>query len=152
MKNKKRSKRHYSNGEKSKENKGVLTRIIIRYFDKNNLGRNGYILDKETVSRYRVYKYFDDIIYENVDEDLDMNVAVKKLQEVLPELRYLYRVNDKTGGTPYDDKNDYGNLCYVSGKWYCDFRLLWLIQLAERNDKYEKVIEDGIEDWVKLKE
>lgn len=137
MKHKKQPKGVYTKGEKRDEYRGVLTKIIIRYFDKNNLGF-GNDSDKAIIAQYRIYKYFDEIIYENKDEYFDMNVAVKKLREVLPELKYL-RSLCEPDGEPYGNDNDYVNLCYVSDRWYCHFRLTWLIDLANRNDRYEKI-------------
>ena len=94
---------------------------------------------KEALHSYRIYKYFDDTFFKRTHE-FDMNVAVADLRKILPSLEFVYKqFKGNITGTPYGASEDYGNLSYVSDRWGCDFRLQWLIQLANRNEVYEQV-------------
>ena len=134
---------------KRQEYRNVLQDVVYRYYKDNNLRLSDNW--QETLQRYRVYKAFDNIIYDRTD-DFCMNKAVQELRKVLPELRKLVRQCDD-GSTPYGTESDYGNLCYVSDRWFCEGRLTWLIQLAERNWTYKEVPEKDYPDqttWEKV--
>lgn len=103
---------------KKEMHKRVLVENIIKYFDKNNLGFSD--TDKETILRYRVYKSFDKFFWgKSKDNPFDMNFAVQELRKILPVLKKLVKYTND-GSTAYGSGNDYGNLCYVSDRWFCE--------------------------------
>jgi hypothetical protein len=134
---------------KRQERRNILLIDIFRYFEENNLGLSD--TENETIQRYRIYQAFDKIIYKRQD-NFCMNTAVQELRKVLPQMKKLVKqCND--GSTSYGSDNDYSNLCYVSDRWFSEGRLLWLIDLAERNWNYKEVPEEKYPDqmtWEKV--
>jgi len=126
----------------------ILTSIVSKYYEDNNLGF-GNDSDRAIIARYRVYKAFDDIIYIRPPGfiDFNMNNAVQRLRKELPSIKYLHRQYNEPDGTIYVG-NDYGNLCYISDRWSCEFRLKWLIDLVERDEEYKFISDDIGGDWV----
>jgi len=116
----------------------MLVNVVWDYFNKENLGTSKTW--RETLLRYRVYKAFDKCFWKR-DGDFNMNEVIIELRNILPEMKKLVRLTND-GSIPYGSENDYGNLCYVSDRWFCEGRLTWLIQLAERNWTYKKCFAD----------
>jgi len=119
-----KNKRTNFNLTKKQLHRNVLYDIVFDYYDKNNLGLSKY--DSENILRYRVYIAFDNIIYKRVG-DFDMNKAVKELRKVLPQMKKLLKQCDD-GSEPYGTDSDYGNLCYVSDRWFSEGRLRWRLK------------------------
>jgi len=143
IKNKNKLTRH----QKEDRASSVKVTNVIRYYDDNNLGLPDTWY--KTKLQHKIYKTFDKIW--NEETEFNMNTAVQEFRYILPTLeKYLKLIKTDTGdGSGYGEDNDYGNLCYISDRWNCEFRLAWLINLVQRGYFYEFIEDKTGGDWKK---
>lgn len=131
------------NRDKNKRLYKVKVISIWDYYEKNNLGY--FDSFKVCYAKMQIHKVFDKFY--------DGNSSKKRIKTLIEELRknkkYLeicyketllsdkdYRTGDETYG--YKLGNIRGNLSYISDRFFCSFRIRWMLDLIERfkNEKH----------------
>lgn len=97
-------------------------------------------MERNKKLRHRIYKAFDKCYWKR-EGDFDMNFTIRELRVALPEMKKLLKMiwTPEGDGEGYGTKSDKSNLDYISDRWFCQFRLTWMINLLERNWTYEKL-------------
>lgn len=111
---------------------------LFKYCDEHNVGvqQDTY---KALNSYVQIRKIFD-AYYFTPKKDRTFNELLEELQQNKKYLRYLYKLqctaekDYRTGEESYGYKDqDYieERMSYISDRWYCAFRIRWIIDLLE---------------------
>jgi len=115
----------------------IIVNEMLRYYEENNL-----YVDKDYLvfkARYKLSKVFDKHIFEPTS-DLNINDLLNDLRSIKGSIKRLHNHSKSREGNtdPRSGKESYGydndesirsNLLYISDRWYCQFRLRWLLDL-----------------------
>lgn len=108
---------------------------ISDYFRRNNKKLSS--CHKENHHRYKIYKLFDAHVNYCVGE-FSLNHFIADLLDIKDSVQYMNKKFSKSekdfrsGRETYgyeDEESIIDNIMYISGKWACQFRTRWLLDL-----------------------
>ncbi len=115
---------------------------------------------RESYLRMVIYKAFEKHLFDIPDGWYSLITFTTEFKKILPEMKELLELSvaddlksghpdNRTAEETYGFDNVYDDLHYISDRWYCTFRLRWLIAVVSKNWIYE--YGEGIYRWERIK-